>query len=150
MAVCALAAWENSTGLPFAMPGFWHSQRTLCLLVALAVSTAGWFVIVNGPRRMAEPQRRSEWRPARAGRRFHSLVVYSRNSCHLCEEAVELLQSYSAYLPPVQEIDIDTDPELRARFDTEVPVVALDGKVRFKSRVSEVLLQRLIEGTPPA
>ena len=27
LAVPALAAWDNSLGLPFAMPGFWHSQR---------------------------------------------------------------------------------------------------------------------------
>ncbi len=61
-----------------------------------------------------------------------------------------MLQLYSTLLPPIREIDIDTDPELRKRFDTEVPVVEFDGMVRFKGHVSVLLLRRLIEGTPPA
>jgi hypothetical protein len=47
------------------------------------------------------------------------------------------------------EVDIDRDPELVARFSTCVPVVELDGKVRFRGRVNEVLLRRLIAATPP-
>ncbi len=149
LAVLALAAWDNSSGLPFSMPGVWNSQRTMCLLVALGTATFGLFVLGNGPRGEADEQRSLAWRPTRSGRRFRSLVVYSRDGCHLCDEVVELLHGYSAYLPVVQEIDIDADPALRSRFDLEVPVVEFDGKVRFKGRVSEVLLRRLIEGTPP-
>ncbi|MBC7815342.1 MAG: glutaredoxin family protein [Planctomycetaceae bacterium] len=150
LAVLALAAWDNSSGLPFPMPSFWHSQRTICLLLALVIAALGLFVLGNGPLAEHEERRRASWGPARPGRRFRSLEVYSRDGCHLCEEAIELLQSYSAFLPPVQEVDIDTDPALRSRFDTEVPVVVIDGKVRFKGRVSEVLLRRLIEGTSPS
>ena len=149
LAVLALAAWDNSSGLPFSMPGVWNSQRTMCLLVALGFATFGLFVLANGPRGEDDERQSSAWRPTRSGRRFRSLVVYSRDGCHLCDEVVELLHSYSAYLPVVQEIDIDADPALRSRFDIEVPVVEFDGKVRFKGRVSEVLLRRLIEGTQP-
>lgn len=148
-AVLALAAWDNSSGLPFAMPAFWHNQRALCLLVALAIAAFGLFVLVNGP--TANDERRgTSWQPTRLGRRFRSVIVYSRDGCHLCDEAIELLQGYSACLPPIQEVDIDASPDLRKRFDTEVPVVEFDGKIRFKGRVSELLLRRLIEGTPPA
>ena len=149
LAVLALAAWDNSSGLPFSMPGVWNSQRTMCLLVALGIATFGLFVLGNGPRGEVDERRSTAWGPTRSGRRFRSLVVYSRDGCHLCDEAVELLHGYSAYLPVVQEIDIDADPALRSRFDIEVPVVEFDGTVRFKGRVSEVLLRRLIEGTPP-
>lgn len=145
----ALAAWDNSSGLPFAMPGFWHNQRTLCLLVALGLAAFGLFVLVNGPTTTDE-RRGTSWKPSRLGRRFHSLIVYSRSGCHLCDESIELLQGYSSCLPPIHEVDIDADPDLRKRFDTEVPVVEFDGKIRFKGRVSELLLRRLIEGTPPA
>lgn len=148
-AALALAAWDNSSGLPFAMPAFWHNQRTLCLLVALGLSAFGMFVLVNGST-ASDVRDGPAWKPTPAGRRFCSLVVYSRVGCHLCEEAIDLLHSYSACLPLVQEIDIDGDPDLRKRFETEVPVVELDGKIRFKGRVSELLLRRLIEGTPPA
>ena len=41
-------------------------------------------------------------------------------------------------------VDIDADPGLRARYDTTVPVVAVDGKVRFKGVVNRVLLERLL------
>lgn len=149
VSVFAMAAWDNSSGLPFAMPAFWHNQRMLCLLVALGLAAFGWYAMINGP--VPDDERRTpSWRPTRPGRRFRSLFVYSRESCHLCDEAVELLQSYSAWLPPIQEIDIDADPALQKRFNTEVPVVEFDGKIRFKGHVSELLLRRLIEGTPPA
>lgn len=148
-AAMALAAWDNSSGLPFAMPAFWHNQRALCLLVALSIAAFGLYVLVNGPTATDE-RRGSTWKPTRPGRRFRSLIVYSRDGCHLCDEAVELLQIYVAWLPPIQEMDIDADLDLRKRFDIEVPVVEFDGKIRFKGRVSELLLRRLIEGTPPA
>ena len=149
LGVLMLAAWDNSSGLPFSMPEFWHSQRTFCLLLAFGIMALGLFVLRHGPPAEPDERHRPSWKPTRLGRRFRSLEVYSRDGCHLCEEAIELLQSYSAFLPPAQEIDIDLDPALRSRFDTEVPVVAIDGKVRFKGRVSDVLLRRLIEGTPP-
>ena len=37
----------------------------------------------------------------------------------------------------------------RGQFIGNFPVVEFDGKVRFRGRVSEALLQRLLEGTPP-
>lgn len=148
-AALALAGWDNSSGLPFAMPVFWHHQRALCLLVAFGIAAFGFFVLLNGPTTTDE-RHGASWKPTRLGRRFRSLIVYSRDGCHLCDEAIELLQSYSACLPPIQEIDIDADPDLRKRFDTEVPVVECDGKIRFKGCVSELLLRRLIEGTPLA
>lgn len=143
-----LAMWENASGLPFAMPALWYNQRMFCLAVALSLAAFGFFVMLNGPQ-PDERRRGVAWRPTRPGRRFRSLVVYSRANCHLCDEAVELLQSYLAWLPMPREIDIDTNPELRQRFDVEIPVIEIDGKVRFKGRVSELLLRRLIEGTPP-
>jgi hypothetical protein len=43
------------------------------------------------------------------------------------------------------KVDIDSDPELKARFDVCVPVVEIDHKVRFRGRINEVLLQRLLD-----
>ena len=39
----------------------------------------------------------------------------------------------------IQEVDIDGDPDLVAKYDTEVPVVAVDGKVRFRGVVNPAL-----------
>lgn len=71
----------------------------------------------------------------------HAAVLYTRQGCHLCEEAAQTLVDHG--LRPTL-IDIDADPLLRARFDTCVPVVEIDGKIRFRGRVNAVLLRRII------
>lgn len=72
-----------------------------------------------------------------------STIVYTRAGCHLCEEAEALLRRHG--LAP-QLVDIDADPELRERYTTCVPVVVIDGKERFRGRVNEILLRRLLAG----
>jgi hypothetical protein len=42
-------------------------------------------------------------------------------------------------------VDVDTDPELAAQYGTEVPVIAVNGKVRFRGAVNPVLLKRLLD-----
>ncbi len=44
-----------------------------------------------------------------------------------------------------ESIDIDADPALVAKFNECVPVVEIDGKIRFRGRVNEVLLERLLD-----
>ena len=48
------------------------------------------------------------------------ILLYSRRGCHLCEQAEDMLACLAAELTIV---DIDTDVELVAAFDTRVPVV---------------------------
>ena len=69
------------------------------------------------------------------------VILYTRQGCHLCDNARDVLLRYG--LRP-QLVDIDTDPALREQFDTCVPVVVIDGKERFRGRVNEVLLNRLL------
>lgn len=74
-----------------------------------------------------------------------NLVLYTRHGCHLCDDAWHLLQKAQrehGFL--LQAVDVDGDPELRARFDTCVPVVTVNGRVRFRGRVNPVLLKRLL------
>ncbi len=77
---------------------------------------------------------------------MHHVVIYTREGCHLCDEAYELLLQYG--LLPVL-VDIDRDPELVEKYTTCVPVVMIDGRVRFRGRVNEVLLQRLVGRRSP-
>ncbi len=44
----------------------------------------------------------------------------------------------------IEEVDVDSDPDLVAKYGLSVPVVAFEGKVRFKGVVNPVLLDRLI------
>lgn len=69
------------------------------------------------------------------------VVLYTRAGCHLCDDARDLLVRHGL-LP--ESVDIDADPQLRARYDTCVPVVVIDGVERFRGRVNEVLLRRLL------
>jgi glutaredoxin len=70
-----------------------------------------------------------------------NVVLYSRQGCHLCDDAEQTLLQHG--LTPAV-IDIDTDPQLKFRFDTCVPVVEIDGRVRFRGRVNPVLLRRIL------
>lgn len=64
------------------------------------------------------------------------VTLYSRPGCHLCEEAKEqmapLLKEFGARLT---EINIDEDPELRARYDYDVPVIFLGARKAAKHRI---------------
>ena len=44
----------------------------------------------------------------------------------------------------IDEVDIDHDPDLVAKYNTEVPVVTVNGKVRFRGVVNPALLERLL------
>jgi glutaredoxin len=70
-----------------------------------------------------------------------NVVLYTRKGCHLCENAEQLLLEHG--LTPTV-VDIDTDSQLKSQFDTCVPVVEIDGRVRFRGRVEPVLLRRIL------
>jgi len=74
------------------------------------------------------------------------VVLYTRKGCHLCDDALEILLQHRLE-PECRDIDDPTqvDAELCARLDTCVPVVEIDGKVRFRGRVEPLLLRRLLE-----
>lgn len=84
-------------------------------------------------------------RPSReppAGMPVEPVVLYTRQGCHLCDSARELLVRHG--LIPVA-IDIDGDASLRARYNECVPVVFIDGRERFRGRIDETLLRRLLQ-----
>jgi hypothetical protein len=60
----------------------------------------------------------------------------------LCNEAKALLEKYG--LSVREEIDIDADPLLHERYTECVPVVFIQGRERFRGRVDERLLQRIL------
>jgi glutaredoxin len=76
-----------------------------------------------------------------------ALTIYSRPGCHLCEEmkaAIQRTVGRSDLDVRIEEIDISTDPELEARYGTEIPVLLVNGKKAAKYRVSEWELARLL------
>jgi len=71
------------------------------------------------------------------------IVLYGRQGCHLCDDAAALLDKLAL---SYDEVDIDTDPRLLELYNCCVPVVEIDGRVRFRGRVNELLLRRLLSG----
>jgi glutaredoxin len=66
------------------------------------------------------------------------VVVYSRKGCHLCEivkETLTKLERRGGFT--WQEIDVDSDDQLRRQFTDEVPVIFIDGRKAFKYRLDE-------------
>lgn len=55
------------------------------------------------------------------------ITLYTRVGCHLCEEAEAVLRQLGAGRAEIRLVDIDTDPQLQARYTVRVPVVQVDG-----------------------
>lgn len=71
------------------------------------------------------------------------VVLYTRAGCCLCDEAAAVLREHGLEPRPV---DVDGDDALREQYGCCVPVVAIDGKVRFRGKVDSRLLKRLLRG----
>ena len=63
-----------------------------------------------------------------------TLVLYARDGCHLCDETRDHLQALleervrrGEPIARVREVDIDADPELKARYGDLIPVLTCDG-----------------------
>ena len=60
----------------------------------------------------------------------HEVVLYTRRHCGLCDEAAVELRAVANELGfAFAERDIDGDPVLLARYNTVIPVVAVNGVV---------------------
>jgi glutaredoxin len=74
-----------------------------------------------------------------------TVTLYGRPGCHLCEEAREALQRVSRRTPfRIEEIDIETDDALHARYLERIPVIAIGAEELFDYVVDEDALQRRI------
>ncbi len=77
------------------------------------------------------------------------VTFYTREGCHLCEEAKQVLEAAQRHARfSLEVIDIDRDDALRKAYNEEVPVVAINGRKSFKYRVDEKeFLRRLAART---
>ena len=59
------------------------------------------------------------------------LILYGRPGCHLCDEARELVRPLVAAAGDVEleDVDIEGDDTLFARFLERIPVLELDGRI---------------------
>jgi hypothetical protein len=72
-----------------------------------------------------------------------TVVLYTREGCHLCEDALVVLERVRAEVPFVLDArDIEADDDLLRRFLERIPVVELDGEELFEFYVDEPELRR--------
>ncbi|TYL54816.1 glutaredoxin family protein [Nocardioides sp. BGMRC 2183] len=78
------------------------------------------------------------------------VTVYSRPGCHLCEEAVVVVAAVCAELgESFQEVSIDGDADLEARYGHEIPVTLVDGAQHDFWRVDPDRLRRALRPAEP-
>ncbi len=75
------------------------------------------------------------------------ITIYSRDGCHLCDDAINTLESLREELNfEIDVIDIDQNAELVKLYSDQVPVIHIDGihhdfykvdPVRFRSSLEK-------------
>jgi hypothetical protein len=78
------------------------------------------------------------------------LTLVERRDCALCEEMLTELTALgrSLTLPPLERLDVDSDPLLTRRHGLDVPVLLLDGTVVCRHRLDRAELARLLRRGP--
>jgi glutaredoxin len=74
------------------------------------------------------------------------IEIYSRPGCHLCDEAKAVIEPFSRRYPFELTItNVDSSPDLRTAFGTEIPVVMINGEEAFRHRVDPQSFERKLK-----
>jgi len=78
------------------------------------------------------------------------LTLVQRHDCELCEQMLADLERFGRAhpLPPLEVLDVDSDPQLQRRHGLHVPVLLLDGSVVCRHRLDPGELARLLKPRP--
>lgn len=79
-----------------------------------------------------------------------TVILYSRDGCHLCEEAEKTLaklQQRADFITTT--VKIDSDPGLLARYKEEIPVIFIGGRKAFKFKIDERKFLQLLGASHP-
>lgn len=75
-----------------------------------------------------------------------ALRLLGRQGCGLCEEMHEALLAFGRDfpLPAIEEVDIDTDPELQRRYGLRIPVLLWGEAIVCEARLDAAELRRML------
>ena len=92
----------------------------------------------------------ARWFGRRRPRPDLHFILFTRSGCCLCDDAWAILEkAQQRHGFTLETIDVDASPELTARYGDCVPVVLVNGKVRFRGKINEVLLRRILNHMLP-
>lgn len=78
------------------------------------------------------------------------LILYGTSACHLCEQALAMLQPWLAQGITVSSVDISTDEVLFERYGWLIPVLRRgDGEAELNWPFSAAEISALLEHTGP-
>jgi glutaredoxin len=82
---------------------------------------------------------------------LHTITLYSKEGCHLCEDAREALFSLEdEFEVTLEEVDITTDSALFEKYKWTIPVMIVDNRIVLESRIDARKIYRaLAEGYGP-
>ena len=70
---------------------------------------------------------------------MREVVVYGRPGCHLCEDALAIVERVRARVPfTLLQRDIESDDALFKAYLERIPVVTIDGEEAFELFVDEL------------
>lgn len=76
---------------------------------------------------------------------LHTVTLYGKKECCLCDEAMAELHKIQATVPFVLEkVDIASRPELLQRYGNRIPIIFVDGVEVFQYRVRNDHLTALL------
>jgi glutaredoxin len=75
----------------------------------------------------------------------HTVRMYSRTTCGLCDEARDVILSLRGELAfEYEEVFVDGDDDLERRYGLRVPVIEVDGQERFEVQVEAADLREAL------
>jgi len=65
------------------------------------------------------------------------VIIYSRPGCHLCDEAKRAIEGAGCQNEyTLEEINIESDPDLLRRYQYDIPVVTINDVEAFRHRLT--------------
>jgi glutaredoxin len=65
------------------------------------------------------------------------VIIYSRPGCHLCDEAKQSITAAGVQDEyTLDEINIESDPDLLGRYQYDIPVITINGVEAFRHRLT--------------
>jgi glutaredoxin len=79
----------------------------------------------------------------------HTITLYAKAGCHLCDEAREYLEElvarHGGQRVELAEVDIRRDEALFERYRFRIPVIAVNGVERLEGRIQPEDVARLLD-----
>ena len=73
------------------------------------------------------------------------LELYTRPGCHLGNDLRAICERLASEIAfELIEVNVEADPVLRSRYEREVPILFVDGRVVVRFRTSERELRRIL------